>query len=77
MDFDARAELIERIDEAENWDDIDTEEYESLCANLGLDYYDYDDPDKLFEDIVEAQAKSDIENTPQNNEITCRNPARR
>ncbi len=77
MDFDARAELIERIDEAENWDDIDTEEYESLCANLGLDYYDYDDPDKLFEDIIEAQAKSDIEKAPQNNEITYRNPARR
>ena len=75
MDFNERAELITRIKEAERWDDVDAEEYEILCANLGLDYHAYDDPDELFGDILEAQDKSGIENTPQNDEITYRNPA--
>ena len=47
-------ELIGRIEKADNWSDIETAEYERLCESLGLNYHDYDDPDRMFEDIKEA-----------------------
>ena len=50
-------ELIARIEKADNWSDVEVEEYEGLCETLGLEYHDYDDPDKLFEDIKEEAAK--------------------
>ena len=50
-------ELIARIEKADNWSDIEVEEYERLCETLGLEYHDYDDPDRLFEDIKEAAEK--------------------
>ena len=50
-------ELIARIEAADNWCDIEVEEYERLCETLGLEYHDYDDPDRLFEDIKEAAEK--------------------
>lgn len=50
-------ELIARIEAADNWSDIEVEEYEKLCETLGLEYHDYDDPDRLFEDIKEAAEK--------------------
>ena len=59
MNFDERAEMIARIEAADNWSDIEPEEYEALCDSLGLDYHDYDDPDRLFEDIVKAQDESE------------------
>lgn len=50
-------ELIGRIEAASNWDDIEVEEYERLCETLGLEYHDYDDPDRLFDDIKAAAEK--------------------
>lgn len=50
-------ELIARIEAADNWSDIEVEEYEKLCETLGLEYHDYDDPYRLFEDIKEAAEK--------------------
>ena len=47
-------ELIGRIEKVDNWSDIETAEYERLCESLGLNYHDYDDPDRLFNDIKEA-----------------------
>lgn len=44
-------ELIARIEKADNWSDIEVEEYEKLCETLELEYHDYDDPDRLFDDI--------------------------
>ena len=52
-------ELIGRIEAASNWDDIETAEYERLCESLGLNYHDYDDPDRLFNDIKAEAEKSD------------------
>lgn len=52
-------ELIGRIEEASNWDDIEVCEYEELCESLGLNYHNYDDPDRLFDDIkAEAEKLS-------------------
>lgn len=52
-------ELIGRIEAASNWDDIETAEYERLCESLGLNYHDYDDPDRLFNDIKAEAEKLD------------------
>jgi len=52
-------ELIGRIEKANNWDDIETAEYERLCESLGLNYHDYDDPDRLFNDIKAEAEKLD------------------
>lgn len=40
-------ELIARIEKADNWSDIEVEEYENLCETLELEYHDYDDPDPV------------------------------
>ena len=50
-------ELIGRIEKADNWDDIEVDEYKRLCETLGLDYHSYSDPDRLFKDIKEAAKK--------------------
>ena len=50
-------ELIARIEKADNWSDIEVEEYERLCETLGFEYHDYDDPYRLFEDIKAAAEK--------------------
>ena len=50
-------ELIARIEKADNWSDIEVEEYERLCETLGLEYHDYDAPDRLFDDIKAAAEK--------------------
>ena len=50
-------ELIARIEKADNWSDIEVEEYERLCETLGLEYHDYDDPDRFFDDIKAAAEK--------------------
>lgn len=50
-------ELISRIEKADNWSDIEVEEYERLCEALGLEYHNYDDPDRLFDDIKAAAEK--------------------
>ena len=46
-------DLINKIKNAKNWDDVDKSEYVELCEVLGLNYNEYDDPDRLFNDIVE------------------------
>lgn len=50
-------ELIGRIERAESWDAIEASEYIKLCESLGLNFKDYDDPDRLFEAIKVAAKK--------------------
>lgn len=47
-------ELIAFIEKLDFWDDIDIEVYESILADVGLDYDDYDDPDEMWTDYVNA-----------------------
>lgn len=44
-------EILLAIEEAPTWDAIDSEVYEYLCDQVGLDYKKYDDPDELFDDL--------------------------
>lgn len=46
-------EILKAIDEAPSWDSVKKEVYEYLCEQVGLDYDDYDDPDKLYDDLDE------------------------
>lgn len=46
-------ETMQKIEKSEYWNDFDPEVYEGLCEFAGLDYHKYDDPDKMWNDLVE------------------------
>lgn len=46
-------ETMQKIKKSECWNDFDPEAYEGLCEFAGLDYHSYDDPDKMWNDLVE------------------------
>ncbi len=46
-------EFMRRADEAENWSDIEVNEWETACKFAGIDYHSYDDPDRLWSDLTE------------------------
>ena len=54
VDFPGIQEVIQYIEDVPSWDAVDEGVYKELCDELGLDYSDYDDPDKLFDAIKEA-----------------------
>lgn len=58
-------ELIAFIEKLDFWDDIDIEVYESVLADVGLDYDDYDDPDVMWEDYL-ARVKLQIKEGEEN-----------
>lgn len=47
-------EFIEIVENSDMWDDFDSEIYESALDDVGLDYHNYDDPDKMWDDFLEA-----------------------
>ena len=53
-------ETMQEIEKSEYWNDFDPEVYEDLCEFAGLDYHKYDDPDKMWDDLVEF-SKSYVE----------------
>lgn len=38
----------------EYWDDMEPEEWEAACEFAGIDYHDYEDPDKMWWDLCRA-----------------------
>lgn len=51
------SEFIEIVEEADVWDAIDAEIYESALKEVGLEYGNYDDPDEMWEDFLEASGE--------------------
>lgn len=49
--------FIEVIESKGSWDDVDAEVYRSVLEDAGLDYDSYDDPDKMWDDFLEAVEK--------------------
>ena len=47
-------EFIEAVEASDTWDFIDSEVYESVLKDVGLDYKDYDDPDEMWDSFLEA-----------------------
>ncbi len=45
--------FMEKADAADSWDAMEPYEWEAACEYAGLNYHDYDDPDKLWEDLCE------------------------
>lgn len=45
-------EVMKEVEKAECWNDFDAEVYEGLCKFAGLDYHKYDDPDRMWDDLV-------------------------
>lgn len=47
-------EFVEEVENADMWSDIDAEVYEKALAEYDLDYSNYDDPDAMWSDFLEA-----------------------
>lgn len=47
-------DVIRYIDAAPSWDCVEPEVWQEICKALGLEYGDYDDPDRLWSDIMTA-----------------------
>lgn len=45
--------FIDAVENANNWNDIETEDYEEALEKAGLNYHDYDDPDVMWDDFLE------------------------
>ncbi len=59
-DIPTHEEIIKIIDEANTWDAIEPEVYDTFCNELGLDYHSFEDPDELFsamQKVVESENK--------------------
>lgn len=52
-------ETMKEIEKSEYWNDFDVKVYEDLCDFAGLDYHKYDDPDKMFDDLVDFARSHD------------------
>lgn len=57
-------EILNCIDYASSWADIDESVYRAFCDNLGLQYDSYDDPDVMFEDLQRAVIAKEEEAYP-------------
>ena len=47
-------DFIKRVENANTWDEIEPEEYIKELEIVGLNYYDYDDPDVMWEEYLNA-----------------------
>lgn len=47
-------EMIEMVENANSWDELEVDFYTQLCESLGLDYKGYDNPDEMFDDVLKA-----------------------
>lgn len=51
-------QFLKDVDSADYWSDFEPKEWESACDFAGLSYYDYDDPDCLFDDLQKVVASN-------------------
>lgn len=51
-------EFIEEVENQDSWDDTDAEVYEEALEECGLDYSDYDDPERMWGDFLKAVKES-------------------
>lgn len=47
-------QFIEEVENQDSWDDTDAEVYEEALEEYGLDYSDYDDPERMWNDFLKA-----------------------
>lgn len=47
-------EVLEDIDEADFWNDVEEEEWRAACEFAGLNFDEYEYPEELFEDLCSA-----------------------
>lgn len=45
--------IMDEVEMSEYWNDFESDVYEGLCEFAGLDYHKYDDPDKMWDDLVD------------------------
>lgn len=54
-------EFIELVEKEDFWSNIEPEEYISHLEEFNLDYYNYDDPDLMWEDYVKKVKELKVE----------------
>lgn len=63
-------EFIKKVENADNWNDIEVDEYKEYLSIYGIDYDKYDCPDFMWDDflaVVEAELINYIKNNSEYN----------
>ena len=50
-------EFMEEAEQQELWTDTEIEDWKAACKFAGINYYDYDDPDTMWNDLCKAWEK--------------------
>lgn len=50
-------EFMEKAEQQEFWNDTEVEDWKAACEFAGINYYDYDDPDTMWNDLCKAWKK--------------------
>lgn len=45
-------EFVNKVENADIWDDFEPEVYEYFLGQVGLDYKNFDDPDMMWEEYL-------------------------
>lgn len=51
--YESVQDFIDKVENANNWNDIEAEYYEEALEKAGMDYHSYDDPDEMWDDFLE------------------------
>lgn len=60
--------FIRKVENVDNWNDIEIKEYQDNLADYGLDYNSYDDPDIMWNDFLNAVIDYDIKYIEDNSD---------
>lgn len=55
--YESVQDFIDAVENANSWNDIETEDYEEALEKAGLNYHDYDDPDEMWDDFMKSVNK--------------------
>ena len=47
-------EFMEKAEQQEFWNDTEIEDWKTACKFAGINCYDYDDPDTMWNDLCKA-----------------------
>lgn len=60
--------FIRKVENVDNWNDIEIKEYQDNLADYGLDYNSYDDPDIMWNDFLNKVIEYNIKYIEHNSD---------
>lgn len=60
--------FIRKVENVDNWNDIEIKEYQDNLADYGLDYNSYDDPDIMWKDFLNKVIEYNIKYIEHNSD---------